>query len=87
MRIKTKQAYYERRTKNVQKVEDAIKLLEWQIKDSIVRFANCSNEHEKQKIENEIELYTNLLSGAVIIWCESLIKALFMNMEPLKTNR
>ena len=77
MRIKTKQAYYEHRTKNVQKVEDAIKLLELQIKDSIVRFAKCSDENGKQKIENEIDLYTNLLSGAVIIWCESLIKALF----------
>jgi hypothetical protein len=77
MKIKTKQAYYERRTKNVQKVEDAIKLLELHIKDSIVNFAKYSDEHGKHKIENDIDLYTNLLSGAVIIWCESLIKALF----------
>ena len=77
MKIKTKKTYYERRTQNVQKIEKAILLLELRIKDCIIDFGNCSDESGKQKIESEIELYTNLLSGAVIIWCESLIKALF----------
>lgn len=77
MKIKTKKIYHERRTQNVLKVEGAIKLLELQIKNSIICFGNCSDQQCREKIENEIDLYTNLLSGAVIIWCENLIKALF----------
>jgi hypothetical protein len=77
MKRTTKQIYFERRRQNVRKVDDAITLLELQIKGCIRNFENCSNDNDKQKIENEIELYTNLLAGAVIIWCETLIKALF----------
>lgn len=75
MKLTTKKTYFERRTQNVQKVEDAINLLERQIKECIITEqyssdAQCNNE-------KEIDLYTKLLSGAVIIWCETLIKALF----------
>ncbi len=77
MKRTTKDTYYERRRQNVQKINDAITLLELQIKTCIRNLENCSNISEKQKVENKIELYTNLLAGAVIIWCETLIKALF----------
>jgi hypothetical protein len=73
----TKEEVLRRRTQNVRKVDSAIALLELQIKTCIRNLGKCSEDEKRQKIEEEIELYTKLLSGAVIIWCECLIKALF----------
>ncbi|MFZ4474172.1 MAG: hypothetical protein ACOYPR_03200 [Saprospiraceae bacterium] len=84
MKITTKESYYKRRRANVRKIDDAITLLELQIKTCIRNLETCSNNGEKIKIENEIELFTNLLSGAVIIWCETLIKALFYEYGAFK---
>lgn len=72
----TKTEYFEKRTLNVQKVEKAISLLEKQIKNCIIKKEETSNIKIKEQIEDEIEAYTNLLAGAVIVWSESLIKAL-----------
>lgn len=77
MNIKTKKSYCERRAKNVQKIEDAINLLERQIKDCIIKEGCTDDNKVKEKMEKEIALYTKLLSGAVIIWSETLIKTLF----------
>jgi hypothetical protein len=77
MKLTTKKAYYERRKENVHKVEDAIELLEDKIKECIIKEGTSIDLLEKKKIENDIDLFTRLLSGVVIVWCESLIKWLY----------
>ena len=85
-----KEEILRRRTQNVRKVDSAIALLELQIKTCIRNLGKCSEDTEdekRQKIEEEIELYTKLLSGAVIIWCECLIKALFYEPGAFKVEQ
>jgi hypothetical protein len=77
MKLPTKKAYYERRKENVHKVEEAIELLEDNIKDCIIKQGTSIDILEKKKLENDIDSYTRLLSGVVIVWCESLIKWLY----------
>lgn len=72
-----KQIDYKRRQENVSKLNDAINLLEQQIKNCIIKQGFSENTNEVQQLEQQIELYTRILSGLVIVWSENMIKWLF----------
>jgi len=76
MNKQTKIAYLNRRKANVKELESAVKLLECQIKNCIISIGFSANADEKIELESSLKTYTNLLSGAVIVWCEALIKSL-----------
>lgn len=76
MKPQTKITYLNRRKSNVKQLEEGIKLLEKQIKDCIISIGFTVDTTKKTEIENNLNTYTNLLSGAMIIWCETLIKSL-----------
>lgn len=76
MKPQTKIAYLNRRKSNVKELEKGIKLLEKQIKDCIISIGFTVDATKKAEMENNLNTYTNLLSGAVIIWCEALMKSL-----------
>jgi len=74
MDLTAKQLEFRRRKENVDRIEEAILLMEKDIKRNIKKLGFANNDVEIELIEKEIEIYTRLLSGLVIIWSENMIK-------------
>ena len=65
---------YIRRKENITEVNQAILLLEDNIKESIKKIGLTKENIELYKLNEKIKINTRLLSGLVIIWTENLIK-------------
>lgn len=72
--LTTKQKDFKRRKENVYVVQNAIKLVESEIKKLIKQQGKSKTQIRKDQIEERILLKTHILSGLIIIWSESLIK-------------
>jgi hypothetical protein len=87
MSLLIKQQDFIKRKENALAVERAIKLTETEIKELIKKQGIKPDLAEKENIEQIIDLKTNILSGLIIIWSESLIKWLLYEHGAFETEQ
>ncbi len=61
---------------NVKILEDAIEQIQSNLRSEFVK-EYYAQRNEKQKIKRKIAIYTRIVSGLVVSWCEEIIKRLY----------